>query len=201
LQAKKYFEEARDLLADVEHSLEQAKKVWAGLGDVLVFIGEYSTARECYLEAINAGSGPPELPLELSPTVLQRKTAITYERQGDFDQALDHLSFASDALLVTGNSSPVAKAQILNAKGWIFFLRGNVDYTDEFSTIASILNRLGAVSYQLRDYKQAVKYVRKSLEMRQTLGDLSGEARLYNNLGLLGLMSGELHWRTSSGRD
>jgi class 3 adenylate cyclase len=76
LQAKKYFEEARDLLTDVEHSLEQAKKVWAGLGDVLVFIGEYSTARECYLEAINAGIGPPELPLELSPTVLLRPSLI-----------------------------------------------------------------------------------------------------------------------------
>ena len=45
LQAKKYFEEARDLLADVEHNAEQAMKVWTGLGDVLVFIGEYATAR------------------------------------------------------------------------------------------------------------------------------------------------------------
>ncbi len=206
LQAKKYFEEARDLLADVEHSVEQAKKVWAGLGDVLVFIGEYASARECYLEAVDIGKDSSKIPLELSTSGLQRKVAITYERQGDFDQALSHLSLADNALHAAGNSSPIAKAQILNAKGWIFFLRGNFDDAqntlesalelvedmDEFSTIASILNRLGAVSYQLRDYKQAVKYVRKSLKMRKTLGDLSGEARLYNNLGLLGLMSGEL---------
>jgi predicted ATPase/class 3 adenylate cyclase len=206
LQAKKYFEEARDLLADVEHSAEQAMKVWTGLGDVLVFIGEYAFAQECYKEAVKTGIASPEIPADLSPNVIQRKIAITYERQGDFDQALNHLSLANDALRASGNSSPVAKAQILNAKGWIFFLRGNFDQaqdalesaldlveeTDEFSTIASIHNRLGAVSYQLREYKQAANYVRKSLEMRKTLGDLSGEARLYNNLGLLGLMSGDL---------
>ena len=206
LQAKKYFEEARDLLVDVEHSAEQAMKVWTGLGDVLVFIGEYNSARECYQEAVKTGISTPEIPAELSINVTQRKIAITYERQGDFDQALYHLSLANDALRAAGNSSPVAKAQILNAKGWIFFLRGNFDQakdalesaldlveeTDEFSTIASIHNRLGAVSYQLRDYKRAAIYVRNSLEMRKTLGDLSGEARLYNNLGLLGLMSGDL---------
>lgn len=206
LQAKKYFEEARDLLEEVEHSNEQAMKVWMGLGDVLVFIGQYSPARECYQEAINEGGTSAAIPLDHSLSAMQRKIAVTYERQGEFDQALNHLSLASDILRTAGNSSPAAKAQILNAKGWIFFLRGNfesaqdtlesalalVEETDEFSTIASILNRLGAVSYQLRDYIQAVNYVRKSLEMRRTLGDLSGEARLYNNLGLLGLMSGEL---------
>ena len=206
LQAKKYFEEARDLLADVEHNAEQAMNVWTGLGDVLVFIGEYATARDCYQEAVKTGIASPEIQTDLNLNVIQRKIAITYERQGDYDQALSHLSLASDALRAAGNSSPVAKAQILNAKGWIFFLRGNfnqaqdalvsaldlVEDTDEFSTIASIHNRLGAVSYQLRDYKQAAIYVRNSLEMRRTLGDLSGEARLYNNLGLLGLMSGDL---------
>ncbi|MBE9475197.1 MAG: AAA family ATPase, partial [Chloroflexi bacterium] len=131
LQAKKYFEEARDLLVDVEHSAEQAMKVWTGLGDVLVFIGEYNSARECYQEAVKTGISTPEIPAELSLNVIQRKIAITYERQGDFDQALYHLSLASDALRAAGNSSPVAKAQILNAKGWIFFLRGNFDQAQD----------------------------------------------------------------------
>ncbi len=207
LQAKKYYEEARDLLSDVLHSAEQEMLVWFGLGDVLVFIGEYSQARECYQEVLNTEDTAGENGAEIDRNAVQRKIAVTYERQGDFDQALNHLTSASEALNADENSSPVAKAQILNDTGWIYFLRGNfeqanlvlqsalgmVKASDEYSTIASIHNRLGAVSYQLRDYKLAATYVRKSLELRKTLGDLSGEARLYNNLGLLGLMSGDLH--------
>ena len=207
LQARKYFEEARDLLSEVPHTIEQEMQVWVGLGDVLVFIGEYSQAQKCYQEVLDTeitltGGGE-----EIDRNGLHRKIAVTYERLGDFDQALEHLSSASEALNPEQNSSHIAKAQILNDTGWIYFLRGNFDQartalqsaldlveeTDEYSTIASIYNRLGAVSYQLRDYKLAANYVRKSLDMRKTLGDLSGEARLYNNLGLLGLMSGELH--------
>ncbi len=205
VQAKKYYEEARDLLSEVTHSAEQAMQVGVGLGDVLVFIGEYDHARACYQEVlINHSIEASEV---IDKNVIHRKVAVTYERQGDFDQALDHLTLASEILNAEGDSSPVAGAQILNDTGWIYFLRGNFDRarndlhlaldlvegTDEYSTIASILNRLGAVSYQLRDYKLAATFVRKSLDLRKTLGDLSGEARLYNNLGLLGLMSGDLH--------
>jgi predicted ATPase/class 3 adenylate cyclase len=206
LQARKYFEEARDLLSEVPHTTEQEMQVWVGLGDVLVFIGEYSQARESYQEVLYTAITSVDGEAEIDRNSLHRKIAVTYERLGDFDQALLHLTSASEALNPEQNSSHVAKAQILNNTGWIYFLRGNFDHartalqsaldlveaTDEYSTIASIYNRLGAVSYQLRDYKLAAKYVRKSLDMRKTLGDLSGEARLYNNLGLLGLMSGEL---------
>lgn len=206
MQAKRYFEDAKDLLPEVEHSPEQAAYVWIGLGDVLVFIGEYADARDCYQAAINLQLPDLKIQAELRPNVVQRKLAVTYERQGEFEQALYHLALAEESLKATGISTPVDQAQILNARGWIFFLRGNfqeskavlesgldlVDGTDAFSTLAALLNRLGAVSYQLRDYRQAVKYVSKSLEYRKMLGDLSGEARLYNNLGLLGLMSGEL---------
>jgi predicted ATPase/class 3 adenylate cyclase len=206
LQAKKYYEEARDLLSQVAHSAEQALEIWTGLGDVLVFIGEYGNARECYQEALETNLDSQDSPESQPQIVIHRKIAITYERQGDFDQALDHLNLASKALKSAEILSPVAKAQILNDTGWIYFLRGNfdeaqdalqsaldlVEESDQFSVVASIHNRLGAVAYQLREYKQAAKFVRKSLELRKTLGDLSGEARLYNNLGLLGLMSGDL---------
>ena len=207
LQAKKYFEEARDLLSQVPHSAEQAMQVWTGLGDVLVFIGEYDLARECYQEPLEKKIDSQASAESQRQDIIHRKIAITYERQGDFDQALEHLNLASEVLKSSDINSPVAEAQILNDTGWIYFLRGNfeearkalqsaldlVEESDQYSVVASIHNRLGAVSYQLREYKQAAKYVRKSLELRKTLGDLSGEARLYNNLGLLGLMSGDLH--------
>ena len=205
-QAQSYFEEARQLLAEVDHTAEQAKHVWLGLGDVLVFIGEYEAARSCYLElkvdwAEGNGNNPGS-----EQHLVYRKVATTYERQGEFDLALEQLDIASTMLEQADEAYPVAEAQILNDRGWIQFLRGNfqearislkdaldmVSGSDELGVIASINNRLGAVSYQLREYGQAARYVRKSLELRRSLGDLSGEARLYNNLGLLGLMSGDL---------
>lgn len=206
LQAQRYFEEARNLLGDVEHSMEQAWQVWLGLGDVLVFIGEYDTARSCYLELVGSYIASRGAQFGGRQHEVYRKIATTYERQGAFDQALEQLEIASQKLNSNGDLSSVAKAQILNDKGWIQFLRGNfmearssleealalVSGSDELSVVASINNRLGAVSYQLRDYKKAASYVRESLALRKMLADLSGEARLYNNLGLLGLMSGDL---------
>lgn len=203
LQAKGYFEEAKNLFEQVSYSPEQALQVWTGLGDVLVFVGEYEQARECYLEALTENQSSEG---GKSLSIIHRKIAITFERQGEFDRSLAHLDQANEVLCAAEDSSPVSKANILNDKGWIYFLRGNfeqanemlqsalnlVENTENFSVVASVLNRLGAVSYQLREYKQAARYVRKSLEIRKTLGDISGEARLYNNLGLLGLMSGEL---------
>ncbi len=207
LQAQRYFEEARNLLGDIEHSAEQAWQVWLGLGDVLVFIGEYEAARSCYIELVGSYISSQGKEFSSRQHVVYRKIATTYERQGEFDQALEQLEIANQKLQSLRNSSPVARAQILNDQGWIHFLRGNfqdarsslqaaldlVAGSEELSVVASINNRLGAVSYQLREYKQAASYVRESLELRKMLGDLSGEARLNNNLGLLGLMSGDLH--------
>lgn len=212
LQARKHFENARDLLSKVSHTPEQAQDVWTGLGDVLVFIGEYVGARQSYQEALEAIRDSQASSASQAHSVIHRKIAITYERLGDFEKALAHLKVADEVLLEADIDSPVSKAQILNDTGWIFFLRGSFDQSqetlltaldlvegvDHYGVIASIHNRLGAVAYQLREYDQAAKHVQKSLDLRKTLGDLSGEARLYNNLGLLGLMSGDLRQAESN---
>ncbi len=206
LQSRRYFEEARDLISEIPHSLEQELQVWMGLGDVLVFVGEYELAREYYQQGVSIDRNLLGEKSEFDLNVNYRKIAVTFERQGEFDLALEQLTLADETLLSAGKSSNIAKSKILNEIGWIHFLRGNfeaardslwaalelVEMTQEYSTIASVYNRLGAVAYQMRNYDRATVYVRNSLEMRRTLGDVSGEARLYNNLGLLGLMSGDL---------
>ena len=205
-QAQQYFLQARTLLDQVEYSPGQAWQVWIGLGDVQVFIGEYDQARSSYREIIQSNLVEEEDISEFGLHEVYRKIATTYERQGEFERALEQLAIAGEHLQAQVNSTPVANAQILNDRGWILFLKGNfpearsnlqfalelVAGSEELSVVASINNRLGAVSYQMREYKRAAQYVRESLALRKILGDLSGEARLYNNLGLLGLMSGDL---------
>jgi tetratricopeptide (TPR) repeat protein len=51
--------------------------------------------------------------------------------------------------------------------------------------MASIYNRLGGVYFQKDQLDRASDYVRKSLELREELGDIVEMARTYNNLGLL----------------
>lgn len=205
-QAREHYQNALDLLPQVEHTTEQALQVQQGLGDVLLFTGEYQLAREHFQAALEAiqSEGGGECAQEYSS--LQRKIGTTYERQGDFDKALLHLAEASRALDSASTEIPVEKARIFNDVGWIYFLRGSfeeahsflstalnlVSATRQYDVIASIHNRLGAVAYQQRAYELASAHVRKSLALRETIGDMAGVARLYNNLGLLGLMHGNL---------
>lgn len=205
LQARQHFLEALKLLSKVPHTVEQAVQVHDGLGDVLVFTGEYDEARKHYQEALHSLGWPGSDGREASS--LQRKIGTTFERQGDFDQALLHLSEAARLLDRLPTPSPEEHASILNDTGWIHFLRGSfedahgflssaiglVESSRRYDVVASIYNRLGAVAYQQRDYERAAVYVRKSLELRETIGDLAGVARSYNNLGLLGLIQGNLN--------
>ena len=205
-QARAHYTEANGFLPKVLHTPDQELQVRVGLGDVLVFIGEYSEARQNYqsvletVELVDPGIKVCEA------CALQRKIGTTYERQGDYDQALTCLAGASRVLEGNPTSLPVEKANVYNDLGWIHFLRGNfeeakaslssglslVEASQQVDVIASLHNRLGAVAYQQRAYDEADAHVRKSLALREAIGDLAGVARLYNNLGLLGLMRGDL---------
>jgi class 3 adenylate cyclase/tetratricopeptide (TPR) repeat protein len=205
-QANRHFKEARSLLSKVDHTPEQALRIFINLGDVLTFIGEYERARDSLTEGLQViESMQPYIDVQ-KHCAIHRKIGTTFERQGDFEKALLHLTEANKALGKTAFLSPGSKAEIMNDLGWIHFLRGNfeeaqrafegglrlVEGTTEYGVVASIQNRLGAVAYQKRDYEEAANRVRKSLALRRTIGDLSGVARLYNNLGLLNLMRGQL---------
>jgi predicted ATPase/class 3 adenylate cyclase len=205
-QARYHYTEALKLLPEVDHTLDQSLKVHIGLGDVLLFVGDYLAARQEFRVAMEVVDHSGSQHYLRDASILQRKIATTFERQGDYDQALSHLATAGDFLANGTLSKPVEAAQIANDIGWIYFLRGNfdeaqnylsealglVDATNQYDVIASIHNRLGAVAYHQREYEKAASHVGKSLVLRETIGDTAGVARLYNNLGLLGLMRGDL---------
>ena len=202
-QAQKHFEDALSLLPDVEHSHQQALQVHIGLGDALALAGDYPKTRAAFEQAVKILSGDENANGEIACS-LQRKIGMTYECQGDYDQALVCLNTASQVLMEAGLDSPAELSQILNDTGWIHFRRSNLDDAEKYlvqaqqlaekatrlDIVSSVYNRLGGVHYQQDHLKQAYDYVVKSIAIREEIGDILGVARSYNNLGNLGWKMG-----------
>jgi predicted ATPase len=202
-QARAYFEKALDYLNKVTQETPQALRVYIGLGDVLVFVGEYENARKYYSDALVLID--MEDPTQLEQNIaLRRKISTTYERIGDFDRALEQLEAAQKIISESNLAFPVEVAKNLSNTGWINFRRGELDQAEknlsnalalvatssQYDVIASIYNRLGGVFYQKDELAQSSYYVRKSLVLREEIGDLGAVARCYNNLGLLAWKQG-----------
>jgi len=197
-QARDYYEQAYALLNKVPYCSSEALQIYIGLGDVLVYGGEYENARLFFgkaLELIDTDD-----PIQVKQKVaLRRKISTTFERKGDFICALEHLDAAQKIIANSNLSCPVEVAKNLSNIGWINFRRGELDQAEEnlskalvlvesstqYDVIASIYNRLGGIFYQKDELEQSSFFVRKSLVLREEIGDSGAVARCYNNLGLL----------------
>jgi tetratricopeptide (TPR) repeat protein len=197
-RARQYFLQALDLLPRVEHDLDQKYRILRGLGDVEVFLGDNQSARDRYQSAL--ADAQPEA--ERSPeryVGLIRLVGATYEREGEYDQAMSCLEKARAEIDRLGNVGPIELGRVLNDSGWIAFRRGQleqagflldqalklVEPSHQSDLIASIFNRLGGVAYQQDQLEQASVYTRQSLLLREEIGDSVAVARSYSNLGLL----------------
>ena len=205
-QARQHFIQALGLLPKVRYTLDQLQGIHIGLGDVLVTIGEYQSARDHYQTALDAieedGLALPDMPHWQEKSVLFRKIATTFERQGEYDKTMGRLTAAQDAIDHLDTPPAVECARILNDMGWIFFRRGNLEQAEaclkealnlaettvQLDVVASIYNRLGGVAYQKGQLDVSSDFAHKSLALREKIGDIVAVARSYNNLGLL-------HWR------
>jgi len=209
-QARQHYEQAFALLPQTTHTAQQALAVRSGLGDMLTFMGEYEPAREHYMAAQSSlDTVDPQKHWAKERSTLERKVGITYERQGDYDDALMCLAVAQNALLDLTDPVPLEHARILHDMGWVHFRRGEMEAAEnclrqglalaeplhQADLIASLYNRLGGIYYQKDDIDQASIYLRKSLMLREEIGDIVAVARSYNNLGLLGWKRGD--WNTA----
>ena len=198
-QARQHYEQGLLILPKIPYRCDYAIRLHQGLGDVLVVIGEYQAARDHYFQAVQTILKECDNRFNIEKVVLSRKIATTFERQGDYEKALNNLQ---DALSLTENEPEffaVERARILNDIGWIFFRRGNleqaedyllkaqksVDESRNYDIVASISNRLGGIAYQKNQFDLTKEYVTKSLVLREKIGDTAAVARSYNNLGLL----------------
>jgi predicted ATPase/class 3 adenylate cyclase len=203
-QARQHFEQAKVLFQEVDHAPEQKLAVYGGLGDVLVLSGEYPEAREQYLSALDSLENADDSFFLEEKSNLHRKLGTTYERQGEYGEALDCLKEAKQVLGVDIEAN-LTRAHIANDTGWIYFLQGSseeaeqylnealqlIEYSQHYDVIASIYNRLGGVYFQREQLDQASLFVRKSLVLREEMGDAVAVARSYNNLGLLAWRKGD----------
>ena len=199
IQARNYFEDALVLLSEVEHEPVLALAVYMGLGDVLFLVGEYLNARNHYDCALNSLGDEPGLKFLGQICTLNRKIGATFERLGDYDQALAFLNKAKELVEDRARPFPDEKSQVLNDMGWIHFRLGNFPEAEQeliqalslaqqagrYDITASIYNRLGGIYWQKDDLEKATNFVQKSLALRQEIGDTLAVARSYNNLGLL----------------
>ena len=204
-QAEQHFSQAIALFDKTAPTLRQYVQAHTGMGDILLLTGKYGDARHHYRAALEHLSAGETYARSLARSVLQRKIAITHERQGEYEKALEQLRQAENALNTTARLQPTERAQILEDIGWIFFRRGDLETaeshlkralllvqdSDALAVIASILNRLGGIYYQKDDLETASEYVNRSLALREKIGDLVAVARSYNNLGLLRWKSGQ----------
>ncbi|MBE0696438.1 MAG: tetratricopeptide repeat protein, partial [Anaerolineaceae bacterium] len=148
-QALQLYRQALELLPNTEHTAEQAMKVHFGMGDSLLTAGDYSVARDHYIQAMEAIGVPgrtgalrnlSEIPEEggMNGTErirllsqLQRRIGKTLESQGDYDRALVYLQSAQLVLRYDSGAFALEQASSLNDIGWIFFRRGSLDQAEE----------------------------------------------------------------------
>ncbi len=197
-QARIFYEQALNILEKKPENTDQALCVYIGLGDVLIYLGEYENARSYFTKALKLIDLEDVDHVELQ-IALRRKLSTTYERMGDFESALDHLKAGQKIITASNLLFPVEVAKNLSNIGWINFRRGELDKSEEnltkalslvetsnqYDVIASIYNRLGGIFYQKDQLEESTYYVRKSLILREEIGDYGAVARCYNNLGLL----------------
>jgi predicted ATPase/class 3 adenylate cyclase len=204
LQARQHFEAALELLHKVEHTPYQAYQVHLGLGDALLFSGDYPEAHHHYelgLQALLEDQGGRQVEISL----LQRRIARIYERQGEYERALEHLSRAQQVLDATGGEYPDELAQVWNDIAWIQIQLGNLseaqtllhkalqlgERSDAYDVVASIHNRLGGVAYNQGEWELAADHLRKSIAIREATRDVVNLATSLNNLALLEIEMGQ----------
>ena len=180
---------------DQEYEMKEAgaRRVHESLGDVYRLIGQYEKALSSYQQSLECH---PFTAAQAAGT--RRKIAKTWELQGQYDEAMHYLDLAKTAL--AEELAPLEMAYITNDMGWIARRRG--DYEESLRLCAQGLdvaeslpraeeNRrvraelqhtLGTTYLRTGDYVQAIAHFQACIKMRESIGDLYGAGRSYNNL-------------------
>jgi predicted ATPase/class 3 adenylate cyclase len=197
LSAERALEAAQNLGPEVDTS-QNCLAVHEIMGEVMSLTGQYDGAFEQFLLATSIVDQFPEsLEKQCRLAELSRKTAEVYERQSEYETALEWLEkglsfldqdqvlieLADIYLLGAGVYHRQAKNE--RASQWCQKSREIARQMDSHQSKRSMAQAYyleGAVLHRIGDLSSSVDLCKQSLHIYQEIGDVVGEARAFNNL-------------------
>jgi class 3 adenylate cyclase/predicted ATPase len=214
-EALYYYRQSVDFMLKTTPTLVQRINVYAGLGSVQSFVGDYDGAINSYRTTLELSRSTNQSNLPISIPEIMRRIGRVYERHGDYAQALrwmqDSMAELEHAPIAT--TSLEERARIYNDIGWVHYRRGEFEQayqwrmqslqtiagTEHYSEMASAYAGLVALFTQKGDWTQALTYGEKGLKLRETIGDTAGVSQSHTSLGTLAIRQSEwnralYHW-------
>jgi tetratricopeptide (TPR) repeat protein len=171
--------------------------VCMAIGDVCMVVGEYDSVIESYQIVLETN---PYLPDPRKIADAKRMIGLSYERKGQYDQALKHYG---EGIQVLGEDASVEMARIYGGLSSIYTNQGKyeeaiesarqglqiVEGTGYEKETADCYDALGRIYVQKGEYDTAIEHYEKALEARN--GDRLGLARSHIKLGIAHKYRGE----------
>jgi adenylate cyclase len=171
---------------------DDARKAAAleGIGDVRTTVGQLPRARDSYREAYDKAAEP------IAKSRLERKIAVTYQREGDYQLALRWLERAgasaddlvhADAAAVWIELAHVAWRQGRYDDALVAGERGVriAESAGSRQLVAEGYKHLGTASVLKGDHASGVDLYRRALAIYESLDDPQGLMNVRNNLGIV----------------
>ena len=197
LSAERALEAAGNLGTETDTSLDRLS-AHETMGEVMSLTGQYAGAFTQFELATTIVEGfSDSLDKQRHLAELSRKTAEVYERQSEYETALEWLDkglayldedqvlieIADIYLLGAGVYHRQAKNE--QASQWCQKVRdiaSQIDTHQGKRSLAQAYYLEGAVLHRIGDLNRSVELCKQSLKIYQEIGDVVGEARAFNNL-------------------
>lgn len=201
-EARHAFERAEARTRTVELEAADRLALHEGLGDVRARQGQYKVARDHYLAALANGPAP------LHRVRLFRKLGQLYDTWGHHAEAT--ASFNTALAEMAKDLDLVQLAGVYSGLAMVACRQERLDEALELAQLALVLcegeqddvgiadacNILGVIHARKESPAAALANHARSLEIRERLGELYGQAATHNNLGLA--LSGQRRWKEAA---
>jgi len=194
--ALEMYEEALKVSKNADLSDEKKWKIYENMADIYKIVGSYKKSEKYYKKI------PKEKLDSKSRKRIARKTAEVYEKEGNFNKALDVL----EEVMAESPKRNVETARVLQMKGWIEMSQGKyIQAIEDLSEAlkiskkngdekdkADIFHALGTIHLRKSEHNKALSHLEKSLKIRKEIGDLEGQASSLSNMGIVYLRKEEV---------
>lgn len=205
-EAISYFQTAETCLNQLPTPRpEMAWRVYIGLSDVYLLVGQFSDALALLEKCNELLRNHTEFALRKAE--VDRRLGHVYWKLGNFEKAQAYFSSAYSLLTNrTDAEGQLELARTLIGKAWVLFSQGKLKEAEEISleslpyaeraanlnVLASAENLLGGIYFQQNQWREALHHTTRAMVLREQLGYTWGTASSLSNLGILAFVAG--HW-------